>query len=321
MKKILLLLLGAALYAGVGYAQAPVDEVTLEAFQSATTSCDGVAAPRALKPRGEKMGLLVIFHGSEDLNWFRTTDHLTAKIKSINAEQKVFAAVECVNMETQGERDLVDGVAALEAAGCDAIVAVPALVYPTGHVLGDIPALLDVWASAETRAELCEEGLRPVRTKLPVTLAGSLADCDHLKNYVVDQAKSISKDPKNERVILVAHGNGAYLGLVKRFSQPSVEALAAMGFDKIDEAYVGMGETFADDAIPVVRENTKDGKKTLVIALYINHAGKDLVEDLQRASKQVDMNGLDWVGNETSIADYETTPAVIYQQGVDASKY
>jgi hypothetical protein len=276
---------------------------------------------RPLVPRGEKMGLLVIFHGAGTSSWNQMTDSIVEKVRQLNEVEKTFVAVAGANMEFTPEGDIVDGVAALDEAGCDTIIAVPAFIFPTSHVQFDVPSVLGVYVTAEHRAALREEGIRTVRTKTPIVLTGVLADGDLLKKYVFDQAKSISKDPVNERLLVIAHGDEGYAGLVDSMMQEPLTGVSLLGFDKVEAAYVGIGQTFVQNAKPIVEANTKDGKKTLIVGVYVGSSGKSFLERVQRYQKEASLEGLDYVASETSLGEYDETIKHILALAIEASKF
>ena len=315
MKKLYLLTTICALSAlavSVCFAQPPQAKISEERRAE---------VERELVPRGEKIGLLVVFHGAGTPSWNKLTDSIVEKVAKLNETEKTFFAVAGANMEFTTDGDIVDGVATLEKAGCDSIVAVPAFIFPTSHVQFDVPSVLGVYVNAKHRADLREEGIRTVRTKLPITLAGTLADGDLIRDYVVDQAKSISKDPGAERVMIVVHGDEEYAGMVDRMMEDSLKALALQGFDKVETAFVEMGQSFAEKARPIVEANTKDGKKTLIVGIYLASSGMAFVERVQKFDKEASLEGLDYVGNETPLGEFEQTCAHILSLGIEASKY
>ncbi len=303
--------------ASASWAQPPMNEQINDAEKNARNA----EVNRELVPRSDKMGLLICFHGAGSPKWNDLTDSIVAKVRDINDKEKKFFAIEGANMEFTFHGDAVDGVETLEKAGCDLIVVVPAFIFPTSHVQFDVVSVLGLYGEASRRADLREEGIRTVRTKLPIVMAGVLADGDLVKEYVVDQAKSISKEPKDERLLIVAHGDEDYRGLVEHLTEPAVNAAKELGFDKVETAWVEMGQSFGKNAKPIVQENTKEGKRTLIIAVYLASAGKGFVERIAKWQEDASLEGLDWVGNETPIGEFEKTPAHIYELGVAASLY
>ena len=79
------------------------------------------------------------------------------------------------------------------------------------------------------------------------------------------------------------------------------------------------------------RKNTKDGKKTIVVAIYLASGSKKFLERVQKFpamgasaddenAPSPSLEGLNYVGTETSLGEFEGTPKYIYDVAVEASK-
>ena len=259
-------------------------------------------------------------------SWTKLVNDVADKVRALDEKDHVFAAIESCDMEFNFENDIVAGFGRLEKAGCDSVVVVPAFIYPTSHVQFDVVTILGLYGDPKAREAAREENARILRTKLPIALTPTLSAGDLLKNYAVDQAKSAMQDPANERVLFVAHGDDDYAGLVDAQTKSAVDAVAELGFDAVDTAYVGMGAEFANRAKPVIEKNTKDGKKTIVVALYLASGSKKFLERVQKFpvadenAPSPSLEGLNYVGTETALGEFDGTPKYIYDVAVETSK-
>lgn len=284
---------------------------------------------RELAPRGEKIGLLIVSHGSGSPTWDALIEEICDNVRALDAKDHVFAAIEGCNMEFDHENDIVAGFSRLEKAGCDAVVVVPVFIYPTSHVQFDVVTILGIYGDPKAREDAHEEGARILRTKLPIALAPTFSAGDLLKDYVVSEAKKTSVDPKNERLLVIAHGDEEYQGLVDRLTQSAIDAAAEeVGFDAVGTAYCEMGQTFAKNVKPVIEKNTKDGKKTVVVAIYLASSAKSFLARISASPmgatkdnpKANSLEGLDYVGSETALGKFEGTAPYIYEVAVETSK-
>ena len=128
---------------------------------------------RVLAPRGEKIGLLLATHGAGSPRWTQVTESLRDQVRALDAKEKRFAAIEVCDMEFNFKNDITEGFKRLEAAGCDAVVVEPVFIYPTSHVQFDLPTALGVYGEKSAREGALEEGMRVLKTKLPISLAAS----------------------------------------------------------------------------------------------------------------------------------------------------
>lgn len=285
---------------------------------------ESVAPKVELVPRGEKIALLLVFHGAPSPTWTQLTDQIVERVRGLNEKNPVFAVVEGANMEfSKAPNDVVSAYKRIEEATCDAVVAVPVFIYPTSHVQFDVASILGIYASAKTRAALADEGIAIVRSKIPAVTTPTLASGDLLKNFVVSEARSISKDPQNERLLVIAHGDESYAGLVDSLSKDALEAAAQLGFDRVDSAFCGIGQTFAQNVKPVVKANDRDGKKTLIVAIYVASSAEKFVARMQKGenSERNSLEDLNYECSKGRLGDFEETAPWIFELGREASLY
>ncbi len=148
-----------------------------------------------------------------------------------------------------------------------------------------------------------------------------------MTNFVLSEAKSIRRDAKNERLLVIAHGDEQYAGLVDSLLEPALNAARELGFDAVQSAFCGMGQTFAQNVKPIVEANTKDGKKTLIVAIYVASSAKTFVErarnfvetDAEKAATSLD--GLNFECSEGRLGDFSETARSIFESAKAASVY
>ena len=294
------------------------------AAHSPQKSADAATPAVELVPRGEKTALLLIFHGSPSPSWPKFTGKIVDRVRALNEKNPVFAVVEGAQMEfSKAPNDIASAYKRIEEATCDAVVAVPVFIYPTSHVQFDVAAILGIYASAETRAALADEGIAVVRSKLPTVATPTLASGDLLKNFVVAEARSISKSPKNERLLVIAHGDEGYAGLVDSLNEDALKAAAELGFDRVDAAFCGIGQTFAKNVKPIVEANDRDGKKTLIVAIYVASSAESFVARLQKGENAAknSLEGLNYECSKGALGDFDETAPWIFELGREASLF
>lgn len=277
-----------------------------------------------LVPRGEKTALLLVFHGSPAPSWSKFTGKMVDRVRALNEKTPLFAVVEGAQMEfSKAPNDIASAYKRIEEAGCDAVVAVPVFIYPTSHVQFDVASILGIYASAEMRAALAEEGIQVVRSKIPTVATPTLSSGNLLKNFVVAEARSISKEPKNERLLVIAHGDEGYAGLVDSLNEDALKAAAELGFDRVDAAFCGIGQTFAQNVKPIVEANDRDGKKTLIVAIYVASSAESFVARLQKGENGAknSLEGLNYECSKGALGDFGETAPWIFELGREASLF
>ena len=139
----------------------------------------------------------------------------------------------------------------------------------------------------------------------------------------VAEARSISKEPKNERLLVIAHGDEGYAGLVDSLNEDALQAAAELGFDRVDSAFCGIGQTFAENVKPIVEANDRDGKKTLIVAIYVASSAEGFVARLQQGENGAknSLEGLDYECSKGALGDFEETAPSIFELGREASLF
>jgi hypothetical protein len=240
-----------------------------------------------------------------------------------------FRAVRTALLES-AQPDIPTAVAELEAAGCDRIVAVPLFVAPSGHTHFDVPAVLGIYSSSSTAATLAAEGAKAARPKVPLALTQTLAEGPVLSDYALEQVRKLSKSPKDEAVVLLAHGDpDHHLLIERRMRQIATRCCGEAGIGYADWAYIAVGQEYASQGIPAIRAALEHKKRVLVVGLYVSSSaqaihrravatmskreagddpfqGKDIVFSSEPILSQPDL--LDWI-TKTSAAALPAEPA------------
>ncbi len=222
--------------------------------------------------RMEKPGLLVVLPAGEAL-----ATKLATELNALNAADKTFRAIQCAVAFGPCGDSVANAVDALEAQGCDGIVAVPMLTLPSYVTKFTLPALLGVYASEAQRAELAKLALTPARADVPVVMLASLSEEGVLTRFVAAEAAKLSTAPAQERVLLLATYSKDLEGYTKKILKETLaEVVEEAGFDKADLAMVARddGDFVRNVVEPIVKKNAEDGKKTLVVGAYFSASAK-----------------------------------------------
>lgn len=169
------------------------------------------AAP-STAPAG-KTGILLLAHGGNDA-WNENVRNIAREIDREQPVEIAFGMAERASIQA--------AVTRLEARGATEIVAVPlfisshsSILRSTAFLLGlrtDAPPELAIYAKmahgsgAGHAAHSPSDGMQPIETKLPIRMTPALDDHPLLGAIAADRARSISRSPSNESVILVVHG-------------------------------------------------------------------------------------------------------------------
>ena len=229
-----------------------------------------VAVGGAASPAPADPGLLLVAHGSPSPEWNRPVLDFGRRVAEEVEKSGRFKAVRTAMLEA-AQPDIPTAVAELESAGCDRIVAVPLFVAPTGHTHFDVPAMLGIYSSPRTAAVLSQEGAKAARPRVPIVLTQTMSEGEVLRKYALDQVRKLSKSPKDEAIVLLAHGDAEHQLLADRLMrQVATCCCGTAGIGYGDWAYIGVGQEYLTHGVAAIKTALEHKKRVLVVGLYVS---------------------------------------------------
>ncbi|MDE2142279.1 MAG: hypothetical protein KGJ84_07715 [Elusimicrobia bacterium] len=185
--------------------------VFLSAVLCAASAFGAASAPKV--PEKENYGILLLAHGG-GAEWDAQISSLTA---AVNAKIPTEAGLGMADPAAlQGALDR------LAARGVSRVIAVPFFVESHSEVLDQTRYVLGLSKKPSEVLRLAAKrmaaampkmamhhhmfSLERVKTKLPITLTAALDGDALVSKILLERARALSRDPKTETVILVAHG-------------------------------------------------------------------------------------------------------------------
>ena len=148
----------------------------------------------------DKIGVLVIAHGSPSENWCRP---VMEAVEAINLGYPTeIGFLEFVE-ELEDYSFIPEAVEQLDEHGVTKIIAVPLFVSSSsGHIqeIEYVLGLREVWPGGE------EEPLEQIDTPAQIVLTSAMDDHSFIAQILADRAALLSEDPINETVVIVSHG-------------------------------------------------------------------------------------------------------------------
>ena len=87
----------------------------------------------------------------------------------------------------------------------------------------------------------------------------------------MDRVKELSDDPKNESLVLLAHGDKHFNYFWKKLlKEVSDYVLANTGIEKSYCAFIGIGQEFSSNGVPVILKANEEKNKTIVVGIYLS---------------------------------------------------
>lgn len=218
-----------------------------------------------------KTALVVIAHGSPMASWRQPVLALESKVDSIVKRQDVkgISYVRIAMMEYT-EPTVASVVKDCEAQGVDTIFALPLFIAPSSHSEEDLPNILNLKFTPDVRAELAEEGTELVNSKARIILGPTLYSTDFIEKVMLNNVKRMSRDPKNEALLLLAHGDPERIGFWQLLLYQTCEYIKKnMGITYVDGELIAMGTGMDKEVLPMLEKAAKEKKRVLVQGIYL----------------------------------------------------
>ncbi len=161
----------------------------------------------------------------------------------------------------------------MEEQGITQIYALPLFIASSS--MFDIPTILGLYYNKKIVAKLKEEGAKIVGTKAKITIGPTLDYQSVLKDIMLERVKELSQDPKNEALVVLAHGDEQFSMFWNRLIHQTVNyILGQTGIEFAQKAYVEMGQSFAFNAIPVIKKAASKKNRVIVVGMYLSSGVK-----------------------------------------------
>ena len=245
-------------------------------------------------------GILLLAHGGS-AEWNRRVTELAAKVNGTRPTEVAFGMATRANIQTAIDK--------LAARGVTEIIAVPlfvsswsSVITSTEYLLGlrkEAPAALAAYAkmnhapaegaggaaaghAGHAVHSTAADGTTPVKSPVPVRMTSALNDHPIVADILASRARTISREPAREALVVVAHGpneeddNRRWLAdmgsLAARLKQterfPSLEYLTLR-----DDAPKPVRDAATEQLREIVQREASAGRRVLIVPLLISFGG------------------------------------------------
>jgi sirohydrochlorin ferrochelatase len=244
-------------------------------------------------------GILLLAHGG-NAEWNARVTELAAQVDKSTPTEVAFGMATRANIQAAVDR--------LAARGVTAIVAVPlfvsswsSVVASTEYLLGqraDAPADLAAFATmnhaqpagtsgsnaAPARHEVhsAADATSPVKSPVPIRMTRALNDHPIVADILASRARSISRNPSEESVVIVAHGptgddeNRRWLADMASLAErvASVDRFAAIDYLTLrDDAPKAVRDQVTIELRDLVVRRIQEGRRVLIVPLLVSFGG------------------------------------------------
>lgn len=219
----------------------------------------------------EKAGLLIITHGSPSSQWNQLIFDLENQVKESLLIKKItdFDEVRIAFMEFT-EPSIATVVKNMEDKGINKIFALPLFIGPSEHLLYEIPTILGIYYDEKIVSELKEKKIKCVETNVKITLGSSLNFKNVIKNILLDKVRQISDNPKEEALVILAHGDENFINIWEKLINETGGFISKqIGIDYFDKAFVGIGQSFAINGVKPILRAAGEKRRVIVMGMYL----------------------------------------------------
>ena len=160
-------------------------------------------------PQEQKIGVLLVSHGSHSQGWRKMVSSIGETVQEELLKDGKIAGIRSAFMEYAGP-SIATQLKEFDREGYTDLILVPLLLTVSSHSFDDIPTICGQKQDHKTLETLKLEGIEVFKPKANVQIAPLLDYPTVLEKNVVRRAKQMSKDPKNEGIVLVAYGSKPY---------------------------------------------------------------------------------------------------------------
>lgn len=217
-----------------------------------------------------KVGILLVSHGSHSETWRKMLTAIETDVKTDVLKGGKISGIKSAFMEYT-EPSIATQLKAFDKEGYSDVVIVPILLTVSSHSFDDIPVIAGLRRSASTEEQLRSEKIAIYQAKADVVLTPLLDFTKVLKTNVVRRARAISKDSKNEGVVLVGYGSEPY-DKEWKILMDGLEKVVRdeVGIEVLNYSWCGHIVRYKKDpTIKAIKATLEKKKKALVIPVLV----------------------------------------------------
>ncbi len=228
-----------------------------------------------------KTGLLIIAHGSPSKQWNQPVINIENQVKELLKAKNIsgFDEVRVALMEF-AEPSIATVVKDMENKGITKVYALPLFIAPSDHSFYDIPTILGLYYNQKIVDNIKREGIKIVDTKIKITVGPTLDYKNVMKDILLDKVKKLSKNPDDEALVILAHGDENFKPLWENLVEETQNyILAKTGIDYSTHAFVEVGQYFSTNGVNAILQASDHKKRVIVVGLYLSMGVKDMAEN------------------------------------------
>ncbi len=172
-------------------------------------SCNTEPIVQEKESNEQKVGVLLVNHGSHSENWRNMLLDVEESVKDEILKNERISDVRTAFME-YNEPSIATRLKEFDAEGYTDVILVPIFLTVSSHYSHDIPVIAGISSDPKIQEELKKEKIEVYKAEANVTITPPLDYTTILKKNVERRVSALSENSENEAVLLVAYGDEQY---------------------------------------------------------------------------------------------------------------
>ncbi|MEW5799443.1 MAG: CbiX/SirB N-terminal domain-containing protein [Bacteroidota bacterium] len=157
----------------------------------------------------KKIGVLLVNHGSRSATWRKSLLALEESVRPVLSKNTAIQGIKTAFMEYT-EPSIATRMKEFDAEGFTDVVIVPIFLTVSPHTFDDIPTIIGKKINPESMEMLKIEKIERYTPKTNTVITPNLDFTDLLRKNVLRRVKSLTKNSKEEALVMIAYGDETY---------------------------------------------------------------------------------------------------------------
>jgi hypothetical protein len=167
-------------------------------------------AENPIVPAGEKkIGVLLVNHGSRSATWRQALLDLEQSVRPALLTNQAIRGIKTAFMEYT-EPSIATRMKEFDADGFTDVVIVPVFLTVSSHTFDDIPTIIGKKVDPHSLETLKIEKIERYKARANTVITPNLDFTGLLKTNVLRRTQSLSTNPADEGLVLIAYGDATY---------------------------------------------------------------------------------------------------------------
>ncbi|MBN8695564.1 MAG: cobalamin biosynthesis protein CbiX [Bacteroidetes bacterium] len=173
------------------------------------SSCNTKKEKEEENKQTQKIGVLLVNHGSRSETWRKALMNLEEEVKEQILSSGKVKGTKTAHMEYT-EPSIATRLKEFDAEGYTDIIIIPVFLTVSPHTFDDIPTIIGMKEDPQSKEMLKVEKIECYKPKARTHITPNLDFTDILKKNILRRAKELSQDPANEGLVLIGYGDETY---------------------------------------------------------------------------------------------------------------